>query len=140
VTTDEALRPVLFPVAVSVYGPFPAHAHPIVDEPDASAIESDRVVMFGTDEKWIPSPGRNPDTEPITRTPPSQRYGFSVHTNATGGNFFSTTTDEPERPDNVPVAVKVYGPFPAHAHPIVEEPLSSAIGSESVVMFGTDEK
>jgi hypothetical protein len=54
--------------------------------------------------------------------------------------FFSDTTDEPVRPDNFPVALNVYGPFPAHAQMMVDEPAESANVSDRVVIFGTDVK
>ncbi len=57
-----------------------------------------------------------------------------------GTTFFSDTTDEPDRPDNFPVAVNVYGPFPAHAQMMVDDPEASANVSDSVVMFGAEVK
>jgi hypothetical protein len=140
VTTDDPLRPERNPVAVNVYGPAPPHAHVIVVDPAASATASDSEAMEGEDVNRINSPGTNPDTEPITRNPPSHRYGFSVHTNATGAIFRSLTIDDPDRPDRVPNTVNVYGPFPAHAQMISDAPDESAATSDRVAIEGDDVK
>jgi hypothetical protein len=53
-------------------------------------------------------------------------YPGGVDPRVVGTTFFSDTIDDPVRPDNFPLAVKVYGPFPAQAQMMVDAPDASA--------------